>query len=283
VSITASTGNSATVAPAFRSILCGFDGCRPASEAARQAALLAAPNSRLQLLAINWHEGTGPSARATIATQHLSEALAHATDVVRDLGARVEVTTLEARNVANALLERAADHDLLVVGCHCRSRAEGLMIGSTATAALHRASTPVLIARRPPGPDDFPTAILIALYPDGNEQAIAQTAARIARAHHARIGIVSPGEGQIPGSERAVNRAVATIAAATGLEPARLPDGDPAHRTIPRAATDFGASLIVMGSRALTGLRALNSVSERVAHTAPCSVLVMRSRVERRS
>jgi nucleotide-binding universal stress UspA family protein len=36
------------------------------------------------------------------------------------------------------------------------------------------------------------------------------------------------------------------------------------------------ADLLVVGSRGLHGLRALGSVSERVAHHAQCSVLVVR-------
>jgi nucleotide-binding universal stress UspA family protein len=35
--------------------------------------------------------------------------------------------------------------------------------------------------------------------------------------------------------------------------------------------------LLVLGSRGLRGLRALGSVSERVAHQAPCSLLVLRT------
>jgi nucleotide-binding universal stress UspA family protein len=38
------------------------------------------------------------------------------------------------------------------------------------------------------------------------------------------------------------------------------------------------ADLLVVGSRGLHGLRALGSVSERVAHQALCSVLVVRPR-----
>jgi nucleotide-binding universal stress UspA family protein len=41
------------------------------------------------------------------------------------------------------------------------------------------------------------------------------------------------------------------------------------------AAADC-ADLLVVGSRGLHGPRALGSVSERVAHSAPCSVLVVR-------
>jgi nucleotide-binding universal stress UspA family protein len=37
-----------------------------------------------------------------------------------------------------------------------------------------------------------------------------------------------------------------------------------------------GADLVVLGNRGLHGLAALGSVSERVAHHAPCSILVVR-------
>jgi nucleotide-binding universal stress UspA family protein len=36
------------------------------------------------------------------------------------------------------------------------------------------------------------------------------------------------------------------------------------------------AVLVVIGARGVRGIRALGSVSERVAHAAPCSVLVAR-------
>ena len=49
------------------------------------------------------------------------------------------------------------------------------------------------------------------------------------------------------------------------------------HTAIAEAAEEFGASLVVTGSRGLTGLAALRSVSERVGESAPCSVLVARS------
>ena len=42
------------------------------------------------------------------------------------------------------------------------------------------------------------------------------------------------------------------------------------------AAAAETADLVIVGSRGLHGLRALGSVSERVAHSAPCSTLVVR-------
>lgn len=64
------------------------------------------------------------------------------------------------------------------------------------------------------------------------------------------------------------------------LDAAREPvpkvvQGSP-HRRIVEVADETGASLVVMGSRGRTGLKALGSVSERVAHRAPCSVLIVR-------
>jgi nucleotide-binding universal stress UspA family protein len=51
-------------------------------------------------------------------------------------------------------------------------------------------------------------------------------------------------------------------------------DGRPVDALVAAAA---GADLLVVGSRGVHGLRALGSVSERVAHEAACSVLVVRS------
>ena len=74
------------------------------------------------------------------------------------------------------------------------------------------------------------------------------------------------------------------IAAATqaiGVAPAILEDaGDPRQRIVELARAK-GASLLIMGSRGLGGVRTLGSVSERVAHEAPCSVLVSRPRLEK--
>jgi nucleotide-binding universal stress UspA family protein len=57
--------------------------------------------------------------------------------------------------------------------------------------------------------------------------------------------------------------------------------GDPA-RTIRRRARELGVDLIVIGSRGLGTIKRLllGSVSSAVSHQAPCSVLVVRDRVE---
>lgn len=53
----------------------------------------------------------------------------------------------------------------------------------------------------------------------------------------------------------------------------------PAADAIAHAAQSFGADLIVMGTRGLTGLKhvLLGSVAERTIRTAPCPVLTVKS------
>jgi nucleotide-binding universal stress UspA family protein len=63
---------------------------------------------------------------------------------------------------------------------------------------------------------------------------------------------------------------------ATGVEAVSLTKEGSPHREIVETAQSTDASLIVLGSRGLTGLRALGGVGERVAHHAPCSVLIVR-------
>ena len=70
----------------------------------------------------------------------------------------------------------------------------------------------------------------------------------------------------------------AQIRATTGTEPVTLEAPGPPHRAVARAAREFEAALVVTGSRGLTGVSAVRSVSERIAYAAPCSVLVVRGR-----
>ena len=50
----------------------------------------------------------------------------------------------------------------------------------------------------------------------------------------------------------------------------------PAAQAIVEEAEVATAGLVVLGSRRRRGVAAIASVSERVAHLAPCSVLIMR-------
>jgi nucleotide-binding universal stress UspA family protein len=68
-----------------------------------------------------------------------------------------------------------------------------------------------------------------------------------------------------------------------GIDDRRVAELEPGYELVPGkpvpGLVDRSADhdLLVVGSRGLHGLRALGSVSERVAHRAKCSVLVVRS------
>ena len=85
-------------------------------------------------------------------------------------------------------------------------------------------------------------------------------------------------DGMHPERYREVLKQLTVIEKATGFSPAVV-DG-PGHVAdrITEAAESTRASLVVIGHRGVRGARALGSVSERVVHQAPCSVLVVPAR-----
>jgi nucleotide-binding universal stress UspA family protein len=264
-------------APAFASILCGVDGSRPSFEAARQAATLAGDGAALSYLAVTWEQGRGANAIATLSHARGDDALRRLREASRDLPIRPSFNRVADPDAGGRLIALAARHDLLVLGIHVHSRLPGMLFGDTAATALHRSPVPVLVARRPPADTEFLRDILLAVDGTQPSRVATEAAARIARQHDSRVAIIAA-----PAHDAATRHAIAEdaalIAAAAGTEPVILDEYGPPHRAVAAAASEFGASLVVCGSRGLHGAAALRSVSERIAHAAPCSVLVMRPR-----
>jgi nucleotide-binding universal stress UspA family protein len=261
--------------PVFRSIICGVNGTRGSQEAARQAAVLAGSRGSLCYFAVTYEAGVGATASAVLGHAHGERAASDARRRARELGVKAEAFTLHASPATDVLLRRAADHDLLVLGAGFGSRATGIILGRTATAAVHRSPVPVLLTRRPPRDAEFPKRILVSA--DGKPQAdeALRLAAAIAAEHGAQVAVVAPAT-QRPSERHVLAEELAALAGARGVEAVVIEGHAPAHAAICAAAVSFGASLIIVGSRGLTGARALGSVSERVAHEANCSVLVVR-------
>lgn len=263
-------------APAFASILCGVDGSRPSFEAARQAAILAGDSAGISYVAVAWEQGFGRNAVATLSHTRADAALRRVREASRDLPVKPSFVQVSDADAAGRLVALSARYDLLVVGIHLHSRAAGIVLGDTAAAVVHRSPVPVLVARKPPVDTEFPQDILLAI--DGSPEAsraATEAAARIAQQHGARVAIVAdPAHDEVHRHELAED--AATILAATGTEPVILDSYGALHRAVAVAATELSSSLVVCGSRGLHGIAALGSTSERIAHAAPCSVLVMR-------
>jgi nucleotide-binding universal stress UspA family protein len=147
---------------------------------------------------------------------------------------------------------------LAVVGGHHHRRSVGVLLGSTATRLVHRAPCSVLVAR--PAMEAFPRQIVVG--DDGSEAASLAVAAayELAHRHDARLRHVLTGTrppSRVPFSE---------VEADVVEDPRHL------HESLVEASAL--ADLVVMG-RDSRGARAVASESERLAHDAACSVLVV--------
>jgi nucleotide-binding universal stress UspA family protein len=272
---TADSAQSTTLArpeTVFSRILVGIDGSSESREAARQAAFLLEDEGELTLLvaydiAPALVGGTGIGVPAYFDEDAQRRA---AEDALR--GARAE---LQARSSPAAKVVRGNPWDellreaerkretLIAVGSHGIGRARGIVVGSTATELVHKARCSVLVARK--AVPHFPRRIVVGV--DGSPESAAAYAA--ARHLAARFG------GELwpvvaHGGKGVDTRLVATI---VDHHHEDLPD-EPVPALVAAAAD---ADLLVVGSRGLHGFKSLGSVSERVAHQARSSVLIVRN------
>jgi len=274
------TAGMPDAAPPFASILCGIDGSRTAYEAARQAAILAGAHGRLTLMAVTWQTGVGLAETADLGHGWATAAIEEATRIAKQAGARPETVFVERRRAADALLAAAPDHDLIALGGHGYSRAGGIFLGSTTSAAVHRATSPVLVARRR-ATVEFPTEIIVASDGTPSSRRAVQLAGQIARSHGARVSLVHAEDHDDGARRHAQAEEITELIEVTGVEPSVIEQPQHTVDAIVTVAERENAALIVIGSRGRHGVAALASISERVAHRATCSVLVARPPGER--
>lgn len=261
-------------APVFRSVICGVDQTRASEPAARLAATLTVPGGRLDLVAVVGEPTQRLRTAQVLLTRAAAEqALRRATRTARDAGADPVGRIVEAGPDRHPLVRAAAGHDLLVVGSHGGGRGEGILGASMATASVHEAPCPVLVARDGP---PFPGTVLLA--DDGGTAAgeAARVTAALAARHGCHVFVAAPGLLDRQHRHRLAEDCL-QVRSATGREPVIVDVEGPPARMLPVLAERLEISMIVLGSRGRLGVRALASVSERVAHDAPCSVLIVRN------
>lgn len=245
-------------------LLCGIDGSPESIVAARQATTLVEDGGSVEFLAAVSPAVTAPPVFGASAVVHELEEAAE--EALGEVATRWPQATTKIRYGAasEALLAEAGERDatLLVVGSHGRRRLPGILLGSVATHVLHRAACSVLVARERDLGIAFPRAIVAGT--DGSEAG--GEAVRVAKALGERFGApvrVLAATGGDPVD-------VDGLSLLPGIEWSRLPPVEAL------TAAARGADLVVVGNRGLRGVRALGSVGERLGHTAPCSVLVVR-------
>ena len=181
----------ATIPPPFGRIVCGIDGSPSSRVAAEQAIALSGPSTALVFVCVRESRGAGATRQTTIGTERADRALEEVVAAARQAGIDAAAEILPGHDPRNVLLEEASRSDLLVVASHGGSRAGGIALGSTASAAVHRATAPVLVARRPPEGVDFPDRILIATDGSPDAERAVELTARIGHRHRGAVYLLS--------------------------------------------------------------------------------------------
>ena len=250
----------------FARILIGVDGTKESLDACRQAHRLAEPRAALEAAIVS---AFPPAAARALGVDDLAERLDQTANSALSAAAGILGPHAELRRLAgltvDALLEETErmHATLLALGTHGHPRMREIVLGGNLGELLHRAPCAVLVARAVPDGNAFPRDIVVGI--DGSDQSeqAYEVARNLAGRRHSRFrSVVALGDKHVSLGEIASRH--------QGVEAL---DSAPVAALVEASET---ADLLVVGSRGLHGPRALGSVSERVAHAASCSVLVVR-------
>ena len=250
----------------FDRVVVGVDGTDFGFEALHQTLALSPLGGAVYAVtaldtAIAVHAGFNMSHVAAQLEEEAARARATAAEI---MGGRLNCTTKVVRGDAKGVLRHVCieyDATLLALGGRSSSRFLGMMAGETASTLLHDTARSVLFARPQWGQRWHPNRIVVGL--DGSEFSLAALA--VADDLAERLG------------------SAIQVVTATGGKPAqregawaeRVTEWDPGHPFAALRDRSTMADLLILGSRGVHGVRALGSVSERAAHRAHCSALVI--------
>jgi nucleotide-binding universal stress UspA family protein len=293
-------------------VLLAYDGSESADEARDLvAAIQWPPESELRVVTAYapylpgsfWpDEFFDPATPEVVFEADRGAAEARAKSAVERIGRPTAAVTWAALNgrPASVVLDEAKSWtaDLIVVGTRGLGPFTAALLGSVSDEIVDHATCPVLVVRRPSiarvvmaedGSAGARTAGAVLAWPIFARSRVRVVTVGEAGAHD--IGAPTPGtvetaldaRGRMVEAGRAAVDALARstadrLTAAGVTTETDVRQGDPAHEIV-RAATDWKADLIVLGTRGLTGLERLllGSVARKVLQHAPCSVLVARS------
>ena len=251
----------------FARIVVGVDGTDWGFEALRQALVLA-PEENPVVRAVTALD-TAPAIRTGFQAAHFAELLKKEADDAREaalaiIGNRTSCDASVVRGKPVDVLRRERDElhaTLVALGGRRSSRFLGILLGDTGTELVHDAACSILLACPAQAGPWRPRRIVAGL--DSSAHALA--ALRIADELAGRFG----------GTVEAVSATGGKTIERDGAWSDRVDTWDPAQPVTALVERSRTVDLVVVGSRGLHGVGALGSVSERVAHEAHCTVLIV--------
>jgi nucleotide-binding universal stress UspA family protein len=269
-------------APIFRDILCAVDGKEGGFSAVEHAVALAGTQGRVTSLVVTSYRSGGAHRAPAIGPIRAAEILERAGGIAREAGVPY-VEEVDPRSPpARVILDWSTRYELLALGAPASSWPARLLSVGVGDQAIGGFSNALLVAR--PLADDRRLGDRIVVASDGLEasDALVDLAGRLARPRGSNVTLVHAlgrepvKRGRLRDQESTLKKQEQTLARTcpAGTSELLINPGRPAA-VIVSAAAAANASLVVMGSRRLDGLRAMGSVSRRVAHQSPCSVLLL--------
>ncbi len=246
-------------------VLVGVENTPASLEAVRQARILAGPHGWVTAVAV---ADIAAAAQAGAAAVHAAAQIradaARALERAVSAGAPNVAKVVTGRPRETLLAQLAATGaTLLALGAEPHRRATGLLLGAVGSSMLRHSPCSVLLSR-PGRTGSWPQRIVTGVDASPQSLEAAAIAADLARTHDAELIVIT-----------ALGGKTVHVDLVRELHP---------HvRVDPRSPVDAlvyegrAADLLVIGSRGRHGLGNLGSVSERVAHRATTSVLVIRA------
>jgi nucleotide-binding universal stress UspA family protein len=251
----------------FARIVVGVDGTEWGFEALRQALVLAHEEHAVvhAVTALD----TAPAIHTGLRAGHFAELLANEANEARNaaetiMGSGKGRSARIVRGKPVAVLRRERDElraTLVALGGRRSSRFLGIMLGDTGTGLVHDAACSVLLAYPTEDGPWRPRKIVVGFDSSTYALAALRTAEELANAHGGTVEVVAATGGKTIESDAAWGERVDTW--------------EPAHPVAALVERSRTVDLVVVGSRGVHGIRAIGSVSERVAHQAHCTVLVV--------
>jgi len=252
----------------FARVIVGVDGTEWGFEALRQALLLAPPSDGSTIRAITALD-TSAAIHAGVQAAHFAELLQQQAADARSasesiIAGRPGATASVVRGKPAEVLRRERDEldaTIVAIGGRRSSRFLGVMLGDTGTELLHDAACSVLLAYPAREGAWQPRKIVVGLDSSSFADAALRVAEELARNVDASLEVVSATGG------KPIERHGGWADRVDSWD-----DTDPVRALVGRSRE---VDLVVVGSRGVHGLRAIGSVSERIAHQAHCTALVV--------